>query len=65
MNRLGSSMTMLGKCLTPDEVIAHYDAVTAEDVLSLARETFDFTQLSFSAVGRVASAEDYRSYLGH
>ena len=64
MNRLGSGVTLLGKCLTPDEVILRYDAVTADDVLNLARETFDFSLMSFSAVGRVASADEYRVNLG-
>ena len=64
MNRMGSAFTSLGYCLTPDQVIARYDAVTREDVLALARETLDFDRMSFSAVGRVAREEDYRAALG-
>lgn len=64
MNRLGSSFTALGRCLTPDEVIERYDAVTTEDVLTLAREIFDEKNMSFSAVGRVADEAVYRAALG-
>ncbi|MGE4352518.1 MAG: M16 family metallopeptidase [Oscillospiraceae bacterium] len=63
MNRLGSGVTLLGECPTPDEVISRYDAVTSEDVLTLAREIFDFSKMSFSAVGRVDSEENYRKSL--
>lgn len=63
MTRLGSSLTMLGSCLTTDEAIAKHDAVTTDDVLSLARELFDFSQLSFSDVGRLAPAESYETWL--
>ncbi len=33
MNRLGSGLLLLGKCLTADEIIERYDAV--EDYLSV------------------------------
>ena len=64
MNRLGSSFTALGHCLTPEEVIEHYDAVTSEDVLTLARGIFDKSAMSFSAVGKVHDEQSYRSMLG-
>lgn len=60
MSRLGSSFTQLGDCLTADEVIERYDAVTRDDVLALAREIFDEEKMSFSAVGKVARGEDYK-----
>ena len=63
MNRLGSSMLYQGKCLTADEIIERYNAVTAEDVLALARRTFTPEGLSFSAVGRLSDREQYLNCL--
>ncbi|MGI6028390.1 MAG: M16 family metallopeptidase [Candidatus Heteroscillospira sp.] len=63
MNRLGSAFTALGSCLTPDEVIDRYDAVTPEQILALARELFTPEGLSFSAVGRLADADTYKAAL--
>ena len=59
MNRLGSSLLSLGKCLTADEIIERYDAVTKGDVLALAQELLDPAQMAFSAVGRLAPTEEY------
>ena len=59
MNRLGASVLQLGGCLSADDVIERYDAVTEEDVLRLARESLRGEYLSFSAVGRLAGEEDY------
>jgi len=51
MHRLGSSVLTGVPVLTPDEIVARIDAVTAEDVESLARELFDPERLSAAAVG--------------
>lgn len=64
MLKMGNSLLALGKCLTPEELIARYDAVTAEQILSLARERFDFGQMSLSALGKTVAAEDYIKALG-
>ena len=63
MSHLARCILREGKFLTPDDIIAAYDAVTKEQVLQLARETFDFNHVSFSAVGRVADAETYQTLL--
>ena len=63
MSHLARCILREGKFLTPDDIIAAYDAVTADQVLTLARETFDFDRLSFSAVGKVSSEDTYRSLL--
>ena len=63
MSHLARCLLREGKFLTPDDIIAAYDAVTREEVLQLARDTFDFEHVSFSAVGRVAAPEDYRKML--
>ena len=55
MSHLARCLLREGKFLTPDDIIACYDAVTREQVLQLARDTFDFEHVSFSAVGRVAA----------
>lgn len=63
MSHLARCILRDGEFLTPDDIIAGYDAVTADEVLSLARETFNFDHLSFSAVGKVADEETYRKLL--
>lgn len=63
MSHLGRSTLLTDKVLSPDEIIAAYDAVTREDVLTLARTIFDPRQASLSAVGRVENEDYYRSFL--
>ena len=63
MSHLGRSALLTGTVLTPDEIIAAYDAVTREDVLALARELFQMENAAFSAVGRVENEAYYRAFL--
>ena len=51
MNRLGGAVLMDVPLLTLDEMIAAIDAVTIEDVATLARELFDPARLSAAGVG--------------
>ena len=46
-----------------EEIIAAYDAVTADQIQTLARETFRWDRCSFSAVGKVDSEDAYRNLL--
>jgi predicted Zn-dependent peptidase len=64
MNHMARSVLNGTPILTPDEIIAAYDAITPEMVQELARETFDWSQLGFSAVGKVSSEEEYCAALG-
>lgn len=64
MNHLARSELYQDRILTPDEIIAAYDGVTLEDIRRLAAETFNWEQVSLSAVGRVAEEETYRQALG-
>ena len=63
MNQLGRSEMFFGKTLELEEVMALYDAVTAEDIAQLARRIFDFDQASICAVGQVNDAEYYTKLL--
>ena len=63
MNRLGSAILLMGKCLSVDEIIARYDAVTADDVLRMARQTLTPERLGFSALGRLADTKEYLDIL--
>jgi predicted Zn-dependent peptidase len=63
MNHLARSELYQDKLLTPDQIIEAYDAVTAADIRRLAEETFDWSAVSLSAVGRVAEEEFYRKAL--
>ena len=60
MSHAGRSLLFSGEILSPEEIIAAYDAVTHEDVVALAREIFRWDQASLSAVGQVRPAEDYK-----
>ena len=64
MLKMGNSMLALGSCLTPDELIEKYDAVSCEEILTLAQKRFDFSHMSLSALGKTSSAEDYIKALG-
>ena len=63
MNRLGSSVLYLGGCLTDDEIIERYNAVTADEVNALAGRILDPRGLSISAVGRLSEPEKYSDLL--
>ncbi len=64
MNRNGAGIMQLGSVRSIEEVEACYDAVTREDVLSLARTLMVKEKLSLSAVGRLTGEEEYKSILG-
>ena len=51
MNRLGSSVLTGVPLLTVDELLDAFDAVSEEDVTSLARELFDPERMSAAGVG--------------
>ena len=59
MLKMGNAMTAMGYCLSADEILSRYDSVSRNDILTLARSRFDFSQLSLSALGKTAPAEEY------
>lgn len=61
MSHAGRSLLFSGEILTPEQIIAAYDAVTRADVISLAQDIFRWDQVSLSAVGQVRTAEEYHS----
>lgn len=61
MSHAGNSMLLRGRVSSPDEILAAYDAVTAQQVRDLAAEVLDFSRVSLSAVGRVRTGEEYQS----
>ncbi|WP_186567319.1 M16 family metallopeptidase [Lawsonibacter celer] len=63
MSSLARGELMARALLDPDQIIAAYDAVTREDVRTLAEELFCFENASLSAVGRVECADYYRALL--
>jgi predicted Zn-dependent peptidase len=63
MNRLGRGELFYGRVPEPDEIIAAYDAVTPQRIYELAQRTFDFSQASFSAVGKTEPVEVYQNRL--
>ncbi len=63
MMSIGRSELLRGEVAPVEKVLADYDKVTSEDLLRLARETFDFTRVSLSVVGEPGPEEHYRDLL--
>lgn len=63
MNTLARGELFLREILRPEEIIERYDSVTREQVLDSARRIITFDKLSLSAVGKVATAEEYMDML--
>lgn len=63
MNKLGKHELSRGEIPSTEDIIARYDAVRREDILTLAQNHFPLSGLSFSAVGQVAEADRYRKLL--
>ena len=64
MGRMSANELRHGQQKTVEELLAFYDAVTVEDVQALAREIFDFSRVSLSAVGHVRTEQEYRTFMG-
>ena len=64
MNKLGRGEMFFERAPELDEVMAMYDAVTADDIAQLARRIFDFDQASICAVGQVGDEDYYKKLLG-
>lgn len=53
MSRLGKGILLLGKILTPDEILQRISQVTGEDILELAKQIFDPALITMAAIGPV------------
>ena len=62
MTRLGRGELMLGRVLTPDEIIARIDCVTGEEVLALAGRLFLQEPQVLSAVGPFGKAVNLKDF---
>lgn len=63
MSHMGLSMLLRGRVSDADEITAAYDAITVEQVRTLAQEIFDFSRASLAVVGKVDGRENYRAAL--
>lgn len=63
MSRLGIDALLYGRVRGVEELLSQYDAVTREQLRTLAQELFRPEQASLSAVGRVRTAREYRAWL--
>lgn len=61
MSHAGRSLLFSGEILTPEQIIAAYDAVTRADVIALAQDLFRWDQASLSAVGQVRTPQEYQT----
>ena len=64
MNHLGRYELFNGSVIDADELVAAYDAVTADQICTLANEVFRFDQASICAVGNTGDKAYYRSLIG-
>jgi predicted Zn-dependent peptidase len=51
MNRIGRSVITGAELLTPEEIAARIEAVTADDIRRLAREHLKLDRMYLSAIG--------------
>lgn len=58
MNRLGHGELFLGGTISPEEVVSRYEAVTVDEVNSLAREILRFDGMSVSVLGKCPRSAD-------
>ena len=61
MSSMARNEMIFGHAQTPEEAVAKLEAVTVEDVHTLAQQILDFDAMSFSAVGNVSKPEEYMS----
>lgn len=59
MLKMGNSLIATGACLSTDEIMERYDAVSCEEILRLSQQYIDFSKLSLSALGKVDGTEEY------
>ena len=64
MHHLGRYELFTDHVVSSDELVAAYDAVTADQVRALANEVFRFDQASICAVGNTGDKAYYRSLIG-
>ncbi|MEA4920924.1 MAG: pitrilysin family protein [Clostridiaceae bacterium] len=64
MSTIARNEFVYGRAIDEDEISKGFDSVTRESVLEVARELFDFKNISFSAVGKVREEEEYKTALG-
>ena len=58
MNRLGHGELFLGGTIAPEEVVSRYEAVTVNDITTLAREILRVESMSVSILGRCPAAAE-------
>lgn len=63
MHHLGRSELFQQRVVDADELVAAYDAVTAEQICQLARQVFRFDKASICAVGNTGSQEYYQELI--
>jgi len=61
MSHMGNAQLLFSRVPSTDDILASYDAITAQALRALAQEIFDFSQASLSAVGRVRGEEAYQA----
>ena len=64
MHHLGRYELFTDHVVSSDELVAAYDAVTADQVRALANKVFRFDQASICAVGNTGDEAYYRSLIG-
>ena len=60
---MGYNLLMLGRFIEDDEIISSIKGITLDDVIKASGKYFDLSRLSFTAVGKVRSENDYKKIL--
>ena len=63
MNSLAQGVLRFGRIVAPEELIEGVEAVSARDILDVARRMLDPGEASFSGVGAMRDARAYRGFL--
>lgn len=63
LSSLGYNLLMLSRFIEDDEIIASIKAITIKEVVSVAEKYFLEDKMSFTAVGKVRSREEYEKIL--
>lgn len=62
MHFLARSLIFHGEILSTDEIIARYDSVNIEDVISVASDLIKFDEISLCVVGDVSNKDNYARF---
>ena len=64
MTTMARNEFVYGRQISEEEISRGFDSVTRQQVHEMAQRIFDFSRMSFSAVGKVREEIEYKKVLG-